>query len=81
MTDKAVDGIFGFGAGSMSIISQLSSKGIIPKVFSHCLKGNSAGGGMLVIGEISEPNIVYTPLVPSKYVFTIYLLFSSCLLP
>ncbi|KAK4793011.1 hypothetical protein SAY86_023446 [Trapa natans] len=66
MTDKAVDGIFGFGPGSTSVISQLSSKGIIPKVFSHCLKGDSGGGGILMIGEISDPDIVYTPLISSK---------------
>ncbi|PKI57650.1 hypothetical protein CRG98_021978 [Punica granatum] len=66
MTDKAVDGIFGFGPGRISVISQLSSKGIVPKVFSHCLKGDSAGGGFLVIGEILEPDIVYSPLIPSQ---------------
>ena len=66
-TDKAVDGIFGFGQGELSVISQLSSRGITPKVFSHCLKGDGNGGGILVLGEILEPSIVYTPLVPSKY--------------
>ncbi|KAJ1418894.1 Xylanase inhibitor, C-terminal [Sesbania bispinosa] len=63
-TDKAVDGIFGFGPGALSVISQLSSQGITPKVFSHCLKGEGNGGGVLVLGEILEPNIVYSPLVP-----------------
>ncbi|CAI8614731.1 unnamed protein product [Vicia faba] len=63
-TEKAVDGIFGFGPGALSVISQLSSKGMTPKVFSHCLKGEGNGGGVLVLGEILEPNIVYTPLVP-----------------
>ncbi|XP_019436309.1 PREDICTED: aspartic proteinase-like protein 2 [Lupinus angustifolius] len=65
-SDRAVDGIFGFGQQDMSVISQLSSKGIAPRVFSHCLKGNNSGGGILVLGEIVEPNIVYTPLVPSQ---------------
>uniref|UniRef100_A0A6N2KI00 Peptidase A1 domain-containing protein n=1 Tax=Salix viminalis TaxID=40686 RepID=A0A6N2KI00_SALVM len=64
--DRAVDGIFGFGQQSMSVISQLASQGITPKVFSHCLKGDDSGGGILVLGEIVEPNIVYTPLVPSQ---------------
>ncbi|KAK7261271.1 hypothetical protein RIF29_27580 [Crotalaria pallida] len=64
--DRAVDGIFGFGQQDMSIISQLSSQGIAPRVFSHCLKGDNSGGGILVLGEIVEPNIVYTPLVPSQ---------------
>ncbi|XP_057456548.1 aspartic proteinase 36-like [Lotus japonicus] len=63
-SDRAVDGIFGFGQQEMSVISQLSSQGIAPRVFSHCLKGDSSGGGILVLGEIMEPNIIYTPLVP-----------------
>ena len=67
-TDKAVDGIFGFGQGALSVISQLSYRGITPKVFSHCLKGDGNGGGILVLGEILEPSIVYSPLVPSQYV-------------
>jgi len=69
-TDKAVDGIFGFGPGALSVISQLSSQGLTPKAFSHCLKGQDNGGGVLVLGEILEPNIVYSPLVPSQYVLS-----------
>ncbi|KAF5471026.1 hypothetical protein F2P56_011503 [Juglans regia] len=65
-SDRAVDGIFGFGQQAMSVISQLSSQGVSPKVFSHCLRGDDAGGGILVFGEILEPNIVYSPLVPSQ---------------
>ncbi|OVA17904.1 Peptidase A1 [Macleaya cordata] len=64
--DRAVDGIIGFGQHGMSVISQLSSRGITPKVFSHCLKGSDKGGGILVLGEIVEPGIVYSPLVPSQ---------------
>ncbi|KAJ6331326.1 hypothetical protein OIU76_009831 [Salix suchowensis] len=30
-TDKAVDGIFGFGQGELSVISQLSTRGITPR--------------------------------------------------
>jgi hypothetical protein len=52
----------------MSVVSQLASLGVAPKAFSHCLRGDEAGGGILVLGEIIEPNIVYTPLVPSQYV-------------
>ncbi|KAL0283144.1 UNVERIFIED_CONTAM: Aspartic proteinase-like protein 2 [Sesamum angustifolium] len=33
-SDRAVDGIFGFGQQGLSVISQLSSLGITPKVFS-----------------------------------------------
>lgn len=65
-SDRAVDGIFGFGQQGLSLISQLSSQGVTPNVFSHCLKGTGIGGGILVLGEIMEPNIVYTPLVPSQ---------------
>lgn len=65
-SDRAVDGIFGFGQQDLSVISQLSSRGVAPKVFSHCLKGDDSGGGILVLGEILEPNVVYTPLVPSQ---------------
>jgi len=78
-TDKAVDGILGFGPGDLSVVSQLSSRGITPKVFSHCLKGDGNGGGILVLGEILEPSIVYSPLVPSQYVLfrTAFLIFFS----
>ncbi|KAJ4705058.1 Aspartic proteinase-like protein 2 [Melia azedarach] len=65
-TDKAIDGIIGFGQGRLSIISQLASRGITPPVFSHCLKGQGNGGGILVLGEILEPGIVYSPMVPSR---------------
>lgn len=65
-SEKAVDGIFGFGHGDLSIVSQLSSRGITPRAFSHCLKGDGSGGGILVFGEILEPGLVYSPLIPSQ---------------
>ncbi|XP_071690647.1 aspartic proteinase 36-like isoform X2 [Rutidosis leptorrhynchoides] len=65
-SDKAIDGIFGFGQHGLSVISQLSALGITPKVFSHCLRGDGNGGGKLVLGEITAPNMVYSPLVPSQ---------------
>lgn len=68
-TDRAIDGIIGFGQQDLSVMSQLSARGITPKVFSHCLKGEGNGGGILVLGEILDPTIVYSPLVPSQYVF------------
>lgn len=71
--DRAIDGIFGFGQQELSVISQLSSRGITPKVFSHCLKGEGNGGGILVLGEILDPNIVYSPLVPSQVHYTLHL--------
>ncbi|GLT82085.1 hypothetical protein SLE2022_004970 [Rubroshorea leprosula] len=72
-SNGAVDGIFGFGPQNLSIISQLASKGIAPYVFSHCLKGDNSGGGILVLGKIVEPNIVYTSLVPSQSNYNINL--------
>lgn len=65
-SDRAVEGIFGFGQNGLSIISQLSSQGIAPDSFSHCLVGSGNGGGILVIGQIIDPNMVFTPLVPSQ---------------
>ncbi|XP_073150880.1 aspartic proteinase 36 [Henckelia pumila] len=72
-SDRAYDGIFGFGRHGLSVISQLSSRGITPKVFSHCLKGEGNGGGILVLGEILDSRIVYTPLVPSTLHYNLYL--------
>ncbi|XP_027084665.1 aspartic proteinase 36 [Coffea arabica] len=65
-SDRAVDGIFGFGQQGMSVIAQLASQGAIPNAFSHCLKGGNGGGGILVLGQVIHPNIVYTPLVQSQ---------------
>ncbi|KAJ0243616.1 hypothetical protein HA466_0196460 [Hirschfeldia incana] len=73
-SDRAVDGIFVFGQQGMSVISQLASQGVAPRVFSHCLKGENGGGGILVLGETVAPNIVFTPLVPSKPHYNVNLL-------
>ncbi|CAI9280181.1 unnamed protein product [Lactuca saligna] len=64
--DRAIDGIFGFGQQGLSVIVQLSSQGIAPDDFSDCLVGNGGGGGILVLGQIIEPTMVYTPLIQSK---------------
>nr|XP_027185995.1 aspartic proteinase-like protein 2 [Cicer arietinum] len=76
-TPTTFDGIFGFSLGSLSVVSQLSACEIIPNTFSHCLKGDGSGGGILALGTVVEPSIVYTPLVPLKYVFlcTVFLIF------
>uniref|UniRef100_A0ACD5WDS7 Uncharacterized protein n=1 Tax=Avena sativa TaxID=4498 RepID=A0ACD5WDS7_AVESA len=60
------DGIIGFGQNAVPAISQLNSQGLSPKVFSHCLKGSEDGGGILVLGEVVKPGIVFTPLIPSQ---------------
>ncbi|XP_021843746.1 aspartic proteinase 36 isoform X1 [Spinacia oleracea] len=72
-TERAVDGIFGFGQQALSVVTQLSSQGITPAAFSHCLSGDGNGGGIMVIGSIVEPGIVYTPLVPSMPHYNLYL--------
>ncbi|XP_037485962.1 aspartic proteinase 39-like isoform X2 [Triticum dicoccoides] len=64
LTDQyKFDGIFGFGPSPMSFNSQLHSLGLSRKVFSLCMK--SYGGGILVLGEVVEPGLVYTPLLSS----------------
>ncbi|KAD7479668.1 hypothetical protein E3N88_02804 [Mikania micrantha] len=73
-SDTAVNGIFGFGQNGLSVISQLSSQGVAANAFSHCLIGSDSGGGILVIGQIIDPNMVYTPLVPSQPHYNINLL-------
>ncbi|XP_023738118.1 aspartic proteinase 36 [Lactuca sativa] len=73
-SNGAVDGIFGFGQQGLSVIAQLSSQGKSPNAFSHCLVGNGAGGGILVLGHIIEPNMVYTPLIASQPHYNINLL-------
>ncbi|KAM1061299.1 hypothetical protein FF1_025814 [Malus domestica] len=72
-TELSLNGILGLSQGPLSVVSQLSSRGITPNVFSHCLKGDRDGGGTLVLGKILEPSIVYTPLVPKKSYYEINL--------
>ncbi|KAK6925418.1 Xylanase inhibitor, C-terminal [Dillenia turbinata] len=67
----AVDGILAFGPQALSIVSQLSSQGIAPKAFSHCFRGDGVGGGILVLGQILEPSIIYTPLDSSQSHYTL----------
>ncbi|KAK6945451.1 Xylanase inhibitor, C-terminal [Dillenia turbinata] len=67
----AVDGILAFGPQDLSIVSQLSSQGIAPKAFSHCFRGDGVGGGILVLGQILEPSIIYTPLDLSQSQYTL----------
>ncbi|KAL3650114.1 hypothetical protein CASFOL_006517 [Castilleja foliolosa] len=62
---QAVDGIVGFGQANTSILSQLASSGAVKKIFSHCLDGTK-GGGIFAIGEVAEPKVKTTPLVPNQ---------------
>ncbi|KAK6945450.1 Xylanase inhibitor, N-terminal [Dillenia turbinata] len=70
-TEAALDGILAFGPQTLSIVSQLSSQGIAPKAFSHCFRGDGVSGGILVLGQILEPSIIYTPLDLSRGKYTV----------
>lgn len=60
--DQALNGILGLGQSNMSLIQQLASQGKTPQTFAHCLEGEGRGGGILVIGEVNESGLSYTPL-------------------
>ncbi|RYQ91392.1 hypothetical protein Ahy_B09g097275 isoform F [Arachis hypogaea] len=62
-SDEALDGIIGFGQANSSVLSQLAASGKVKKIFSHCLD-NAKGGGIFAIGEVVEPKVKTTPLVP-----------------
>ncbi|KAK8944049.1 Aspartic proteinase-like protein 2 [Platanthera guangdongensis] len=61
---EAVDGILGFGQSNTSMLSQLASAGKVRKVFSHCLD-TKRGGGIFAIGQVVQPKVKTTPLVPN----------------
>lgn len=68
-TERQFDGILGLGPGKVSVLSQLASQGITPKVLSMCLGPYTQPGasvGFLVFGEAIAPNMVYTPLIPHQ---------------
>ncbi|GFZ14542.1 eukaryotic aspartyl protease family protein [Actinidia rufa] len=64
---QALDGILGFGQSNSSMISQLALDGKVSKIFAHCLDGTN-GGGIFAIGQLVEPKLKSTPLVPNQYV-------------
>lgn len=72
-SSEAVDGILGFGQANSSLLSQLASSGKVKKEFAHCLD-NKKGGGIFAIGEVVEPKVDMTPLVPNQYVSHLILL-------
>lgn len=49
------------------MISQLASAGKVKKMFAHCLD-NTEGGGIFAIGQVVQPNVNMTALVPNQYV-------------
>lgn len=64
-SSEAVDGILGFGQANTSVLSQLASSGKVKKIFSHCLDGVN-GGGIFAIGQLVQPKVESTPLVPNE---------------
>ncbi|KAI3970222.1 hypothetical protein MKW92_052709 [Papaver armeniacum] len=60
----ALDGLIGFGASDASMVSQLASSGKVKKKFAHCLDGKN-GGGIFAIGDVVQPTLKSTPLVPN----------------
>ncbi|XP_059318307.1 aspartic proteinase 39-like [Lycium ferocissimum] len=64
-SDEAFDGILGFGKSNSSILSQLASSGKVKNMFAHCLDGVN-GGGIFAIGNVVQPKVNMTPLVPNQ---------------
>ncbi|CAM0905032.1 unnamed protein product [Alopecurus aequalis] len=63
-TNQALDGIIGFGQSNTSMLSQLAAAGKVKKIFSHCLD-TITGGGIFAIGDVVQPKVKTTPLVPN----------------
>ncbi|KAK4779843.1 hypothetical protein SAY87_015949 [Trapa incisa] len=71
-SDGALSGLIGFGQANSSVLSQLASAGKVKKIFAHCLD-NIQGGGIFTIGEVVEPKVRTTPLVPNQSHYNIML--------
>ncbi|GJY29595.1 aspartic proteinase-like protein 2 [Tanacetum coccineum] len=71
-TQQALDGVLGFGQSNSSIISQLALAKKVKKTFSHCLSGYK--GGIYAIGEVVEPKVQTTPIMPNHAHFNIELM-------
>ncbi|KVI04435.1 hypothetical protein Ccrd_017252, partial [Cynara cardunculus var. scolymus] len=67
-SQAALDGILGFGQANSSMLSQLASAKKVKKIFSHCLDG-SKGGGIFAIGEVVQPKVKTTPMIPDHGIF------------
>jgi hypothetical protein len=66
--DRQFDGMLGFGPGKSSVLSQLASQGMTPRVVSHCLRGAPDANvvGFLVFGEALHLDVAYNPMVPNQ---------------
>ncbi|KAL7207060.1 hypothetical protein ACSBR2_019703 [Camellia fascicularis] len=71
-SSQALDGILGFGQANSSMLSQLASVGKVKKMFAHCLDGTN-GGGIFAIGQLEEPKLNSTPLVPNQAHYNVIL--------
>ncbi|KAF3323733.1 aspartic proteinase-like protein 2 [Carex littledalei] len=71
-SSEALDGILGFGQSNSSVLSQLASAGKVKKVFSHCLD-TVKGGGIWAIGDVVQPKMKTTPLVPDQQHYNVNL--------
>ncbi|XP_073007789.1 aspartic proteinase 36-like [Typha latifolia] len=71
-SSEALDGILGFGQSNSSMISQLASSGKVKKVFAHCLDTVN-GGGIFAIGNVVQPKVKTTPLVPNQLHYNVNL--------
>ncbi|PIA29882.1 hypothetical protein AQUCO_05800157v1 [Aquilegia coerulea] len=68
----ALDGLLGFGQSNKSIISQLASSGKVKRMFAHCLDGIN-GGGIFAIGQVVQPKVNTTPIVPNQQHYNVNL--------
>lgn len=57
-----LDGVLGLGKGKSSIVSQLSSQGLVRNVVGHCF--SRRGGGFLFFGDdvYDSSKVVWTPM-------------------
>nr|CAB3446582.1 unnamed protein product [Digitaria exilis] len=79
-SSQALDGILGFGQSNSSVLSQLADAGKVPKIFAHCLD-TVHGGGIFAIGNVVQPKVKTTPLVPNMYATLDFPISYSLLLP
>lgn len=56
-----VDGVLGLGRGRTSLVSQLSSQGLLQNVVGHCL--STHGGGYMFFGDgYDSSRVTWTPM-------------------
>ncbi|PWA86430.1 hypothetical protein CTI12_AA044130 [Artemisia annua] len=62
-----LDGVFGFGRQSFSVINQLDSLGVTPHVFSYCLD-SVTGGDKLIVYDLERQRIGWVNYDCSPYI-------------